>query len=202
MKKLFIVFLATVMMIATCAGLVGCDQGSSVPETEEPPKEEIPADIGSFKSLEDAYKAGWITHDDLKNIAYYYNGQNDSHFYEVMQFQDENGEVIEYVPCPEAEFIPKPESFEKFTHENLTKMKYCYKKYISSQVGFDKIGCAGYYGEYGDCVAVVMYEEVITDGMCGDPPETFIRLAYRLEDLTFYGNSAKEIIIWNSKVFE
>lgn len=213
LRKNFAILLCAFLSALSLFSFAGCGEtGDTGPGlgTEEPPKEELPkeelpkeeepADVGEMKSLKEAYEAGWISHDDLKNIAYYYNGENDAPYHEVLEFHDENDEVVEYVPCPEAEFIPTPMSYKNFTHATIKKMKYSYRNYISSQAELDKIGVIGYYGEYNNCLAVTMYEAIETDGMCGDPPETFIRDVYQLEDMYFYGNSAKELIIWNPTI--
>ena len=150
MKKFAGILLSTVMLIAACAGFAGC--GKDDPELGNEPTEEEIALYGQFKSLKKAYEAGWITHDDLKSIAFYYNGENDSN-------------------------------------------------YISNQSGGEQSGVVRYYGEYHNRLAVTMYASSGEEKSCvsggGDPLETFIRYVYRLEDAVFYGNNAKEILIWN-----
>lgn len=199
MKKFAGILLSTVMLIAACAGFAGC--GKDDPELGNEPTEEEIALYGQFKSLKKAYEAGWITHDDLKSIAFYYNGENDSNYYETMEFHDENDEIVEYVPYPEAEFVPTAMSYENFNQETIEKMKSCYGIYISNQSGGEQSGVVRYYGEYHNRLAVTMYASSGEEKSCvsggGDPLETFIRYVYRLEDAVFYGNNAKEILIWN-----
>ena len=91
---------------------------------------------GSFYSLQAAYENGWLTQEDLKTLAYYWNGESD----------DEN-------------FTPKPKTPETLDAKTEKAMRHFH---FSQSI--DKrehpfatakgVYISNYWGVYEDCVVV------------------------------------------------
>lgn len=115
-KKMIVLGVVLVMVIA----LVACG----------------PENKGSFYSLREAYDNGWLTQEDLKSLAYYYNGGSN----------DES-------------FVPKPKTPEFLSKEieNKIRKTYLSEKKIKKDFPFatiKRISITGYYGIYNDCIIV------------------------------------------------
>ena len=58
MKKILNILCTAIAAVLLCGGIAGC----------------APQTYGTFYTLEEAYEAGILTHDELMSIAYYHNG--------------------------------------------------------------------------------------------------------------------------------
>ena len=128
MKKFFTVFLSAILSFCMLFAFSGCK--------EKP--------YGKFYTLEQAYEAGYITQEDLINIAYYRhpNLEKNAHFY---------GE--DFSPIPLAEFsedLQRKIKLDKVFYENKQAQEKNWRYYMT----VDDVYIAGYYGIYNDCVAV------------------------------------------------
>lgn len=124
-------------------------------------------DGGEFVWLNTAYENNWFTGDELKSIAYYYNGQ---HYYGEVDY----GEG--FTPI-----IKNPSELDEATKEKIIS-SYC--KEIGVEEFRDSVSISAYYGTYGDCIVIDLAAECTTGG--GDP--NFYQ-EYRLGGITFYNYS-------------
>lgn len=176
MKKILGVLLAAITAIALCLGFAGCGKGNAEADkrgagfgTEEPPKEEEPTEVGQFKNLKEAYEAGWITKEDLKSIAYYYN-----------EFQ---GKVTE------GEFLPVPKNPSSLDKSTVDKMKRAYREqnFKDKNQSLEVICVGMYYGTYHGSVVL----DIGTGCMAYD---LLIQEEYVIGEAVFYNYSI--INVW------
>lgn len=115
------ILLGGALLFAVSFGFAGCRQ-------EEP--EGI---TGSFCTLQEAYDAGFLTHDDLMSIAYYHN-----------EGREYNEEIIpeDFQPVP---LVPLDEETE-------AAIIRTYLEEYSKEANI-----IGYMGTYGRCAIVRMY---------------------------------------------
>lgn len=104
---------------------------------------------GEFIDLEDAFNEGFISRDDLLNIAYYYNHKvnvNDEDFVlKEINKEDLNEDVF---------FAIKETHTEKL------------KRFIESEPAFEDIYVGAFYGNYENCYCIsVFYEGIAFDMM-------------------------------------
>lgn len=98
-------------------------------------------DIGEFYSLAEAYNNGYITRNDLLNIAYYYNNETN--------VNDET-------------FVPKEISVNDLSKKTLKAIKNTYLVTIlknDSKATLDGVHLNKYFGKYGDCVSLNMKDD-------------------------------------------
>jgi len=111
MKKIVIMVMVFILSIT----LIGCKKN-----------------IGKIYGLKEAYELNYLTKEDLKSIAYYYNGFDDSGF----------------TPKPK-----NPKSISK-RNEKLIKKAYLYDELKNPKLGIKKISIYKYYGTYNGCIVI------------------------------------------------
>lgn len=121
MKKLLVTILCTFAVFG-CFAFTGCSES------------------GEILSLEQAYKSGYLTQEDLKSIAYHYHGGT-TYNEEIM---GEN-----YKPIPK-----NPENLSEKTITRIKKIQQAECKKNGVKCSQDEIKILGYYGCYGKCVAI------------------------------------------------
>jgi len=136
MKKTIATLLLSAFLAVGAAGVLSsCSEESSNVEEPNKTEESVKTEkTGEFYSLQEAYDNGYLTMDDLKNIAYYYNGVNnyeDFTPYEIGELDEETALTL--------------------------KQDYCmdYKEFAGADnVSTDNfsIEIDRYYGTYNDCV--------------------------------------------------
>ena len=91
---------------------------------------------GAFYSLDEAYDNGWLTQEDLKNIAYYYNS------YSAPDLE------------PDYTFIPEPIDPNQLDNQTIKKMKKTYQLTILKdwKAPLKSVFLKVYYGTYQNCV--------------------------------------------------
>ncbi len=150
MKRKFIVLLAVMLMVTSVFG--GCSNSS-----------------GKILTLSEAYENNLISLDDIKNIAYYYQGTTFENF----------------SPKPLTELDNATEKAIKITY--LTKLK---KDFPNAKM--DDISPISFYGCYNGCFAVIIgHRCVISDPLI--IPETYIG------GVCFYNMPALGIVIWTAE---
>lgn len=97
--------------------------------------------IGDFYTLTDAYNNGYITREDLLNIAYYYN--------DMTNVNDEA-------------FVPIEISQNDLSKKTIKAIKNTYLATILENASYatvDGIHISSYFGQYGDCVSLSMRDD-------------------------------------------
>lgn len=142
LKKLLIVLILGVVMVF---GIAGCDAGtpkdsqskkddsqSQVVESDKELTGKSPQDeesVGSFYALPEAYKYGYLTKTDLKDVCYYSYGE----VWEGEDCNSANWTKVEYTPTRDLSTLDKnietkiKETYyklneDKFYHKNLGKI--------------------------------------------------------------------------------
>ncbi len=95
---------------------------------------------GEFYTVKEAYEKGWLTEEELQNLADVYNNYFNSGF-----DRSSIGELDETISKK-----------IKQTHANNLK-----ENYECDNVDLDLIKIIRYYGKYGDCFAVYVRDEYI-----------------------------------------
>ena len=119
---------------------------------------------GEFVWLDEAYENEWLSQDDLKSIAYYYN----------LQYSD--GEVVyedDFTPLEKA-----PSELDEKTRDRIRAI-YCKERGIRRKL-YDEVSVMTYYGTYQNCVVV----EITTSCMVGGDPMFYPE--YELGGVKFY----------------
>lgn len=127
MKKFLSILLSLVSIICISFAFVGCGED----ETE----------TGTFYTVTEAYESGYLTREQVMSIAYYHNdgrGLNEG-------IMDEN-----YTPLPKS-----PENLSTETDKAIKDSFYNSDKWeeFKDYYAYEDIGY-GYYGTYGNAVAV------------------------------------------------
>ena len=159
MKKFFTVFLSAILSFCMLFAFSGCK--------EKP--------YGKFYTLWQAHKAGYITQEDLINIAYYKhpNLEENAHFY---------GE--DFSPIPLAEFsedLQRKIKLDKVFYENQIAKEKHWRYYMT----VEDVYIVGYYGVYNGCVALLF----------GDIGQAVVRMD-SVFGVKFYYGSSVQIKIW------
>lgn len=162
MKRAGYVILAGIMAAGMCVGLAGC-KGS-------PP-------FGEFYSLQGAYEAGILTHDELMSIAYYHNGGTRGN--EAIMGED-------YVPIPK-----DPQELSEETSWKICETAaYNYRQeYENTEASADDFKIIRYHGTYGDCVAIMMTDKF------GDYDTALWTVV--VADISIFYNNGNRITIWH-----
>ena len=148
--------------IALCCGMAGCT-----------PEQRYSVSVGHFYSLEEAYENGWLTQDDLNNIAYYYHTRH--------------GET-EHV---DESFAPTPKTPETLSEDTQNKIKRTYLDEVAMAPDgtFDRIEIRQYYGTYNGCVVVgIQSDYVLIDPLLY--PE------HAIGEVIFYDYVPSAIDVW------
>jgi hypothetical protein len=152
-KRIISIVIVSIILISTAVLIISCN---AVKEYE-------------YKYLEDAYEAGWITEDDLKTIADYWN--NDDRTLPEMQYSQEVVNNIKYTKFKAIHY-----------HFDSSELKYLFFK--------DKKNMRiGYYGTYnGYVVARVSgkYSSVVVDPYIHDEKTIGGVTFYNYMTLTVY----------------
>ena len=152
MKRIFIALVTTVLSCIMLFAFVAC-------KDNEDEKDKLQSTVCG---LEEAYESGLISKDELRSIAYYYNGEEAA-----------------------TDFVPIPKNPESLSEETVLKIKKAYYlKLGGDEKGavIDDVGIGGYYGTYSGCVVVVINGSCVS-GIGGDPiyyPE------YTIDGIVFY----------------
>lgn len=131
-------------LIACVGGLCACNDGDKDNVYTNPQK------LGDFYKLEEAYEQGFISHNDLLNIAYYNHQKYDFAEYE---WNDPN-----FIPS-----LKNPETLSENT-QNAIKETYAYNLKTQNDmnnISKDYIDIAYYYGTYNDWIVVEMRDRGI-----------------------------------------
>lgn len=134
-----------------------------------------PKQLGNFFSLQEAFDEGLLLHHDLKNIAYYQNGE----------IEDENFEPI-----------PKmPEILSEKTKSAIKETRaYDLKNQSTNPIKDAKtkdITIVNYYGTYNNCVAVMIDD-------CYNEHDTALR-DIEISGIVFHYKNGNRIVIWKEK---
>lgn len=157
MKKLFIALISAILSCLMLFAFVGCKK--------------LP---GTLYWLEDAYSDGLISYDDLRSIAYYYNGEKS-----------------------ESDFVPSPMNPESLSAETRRKIQETYYYQSSGDdkgASLDDVWVGGYYGTYNGCVVVTVFA-TCDSGIGGEP---MYYEEYEIDGVVFYGYNPLKV--W--KAFE
>lgn len=194
MKKLLAILLSFIS-IFSIAAFAGCDKegtqdGAPVGEnqTDGQDKTDDRAEIatGTFYTVTEAYKKGYLTREQVMSIAYYHNEKYDfvsDYYYQSGKVSNEEIRDETYTPIPIT-----PEKLSTDT-ENSIKQTYLdlyYKDKDYAELSGVRID--SYYGTFDGCVAVM-----ITDNYS----ET--TSALRVEEVADIGicyNNGNRILIW------
>lgn len=156
-KKVLSMFLACIFCLCGLGMLAGCG--------------ELPT--GSFYDLDEAYEMGFLTQNDLKNIAYYYHTRN--------------GDTEHVDPT----FTPSPKNPETLDEKTQRAIKQDYlNKVIDMPDGsIDHVFIYYYYGTYNGNIVI----HVTDDYYCYD---------YLFEDVNiggvnFYSYTAAYLQVWH-----
>lgn len=121
MKRLLCIGVALLMSISL---LFGCNE-----------------EKGNFYSLQECYDNGYLTTEDLKNIAFYYNDENYDDSFE---------------PTPKI-----PETLSNATENNIKQVYLNNLKERFPDATLGGIRITKYYGTYDDCVVVTVWDDFI-----------------------------------------
>ena len=106
---------------------------------------------GKFCSLVEAYESGWLTQDDIRNIACFHGGNTVT-----------EGQISDIDTWHEVEFVPtKKESFLSNTAQNNLKEAYAYylrnnnENYLNLTA--ESVYFYDYYGTYNNCVVARIF---------------------------------------------
>lgn len=124
-------------------------------------------DSGEFAWLNSAYENNWFKGDELKSIAFYYNG---------LHYDGEVDYGEDFTPIAK-----NPVSLDESTQKQIIS-SYC--KGFGVEELRDEVSISAYYGTYGNCIVIEIASGCTTGG--GDPiyyPE------YKLDGITFYNYS-------------
>ncbi len=156
MKKAFGTLACAILCCLVLFSFVGCGEDKASTQS-------------TLCGIEEAYANGLISKDDLRSIAYYYNGED---------------VAIDFILIPKT-----PESLSKDT---IKKIKQTYYDKVSdgkSGATVDDVNIAGYYGTYNGCVIVEINASCVS-GIGGDPiyyPE------YMIGDVIFHSYTPLEV---------
>lgn len=131
------------------------------------------ASVGSFYSLDEAYENGWLTQNDLQNIAYYYHIR-----YGGREHIDES-------------FVPDRKAPETLSNATQNKIKRTYLNKVAEvpDGSLERVEIWQYYGSYNGCVVVA----VRSDYLLIDP---LPYVDHTIGEVVFYDYSPSEIEIW------
>ncbi|MCH5148830.1 MAG: hypothetical protein J1G05_05675 [Clostridiales bacterium] len=152
MKRIFITLVTTVLSCIILFAFVACKENEDEEERVQ----------STVCSLEEAYESGFISKDDLRSIAYYYNSEEAA-----------------------TDFVPIPKNPESLSEETVRKIKKAYYFKVGgekTEAVVDDVSIGGYYGTYSGCVVVVINASCMS-GIGGDPvyyPE------YTIDGVVFY----------------
>ena len=140
MNKLIKIFVSLFLGVIIAFGISGC-------ETTDTPSGDLPEEetAGSFYTLQEAYDIGWLTQEDLMNIAYYNNGgrtDNEEIMSETYQPVPKTPEVLSE---PVAKSIKKAWA-KRYNGDNTNQ---------ATDITEEMVYISEYYGTYKDCVAVI-----------------------------------------------
>ena len=144
-----------------------------------------------FYPLEDAAEYGWLTQEDLKNIAYYYLINKFADNFNEENFYEKHAHLKEYKnfkPIPLLSEELRAEAELKAKQAFLTEMKL-FAPEINGNVTIDEIEVSQFYGIYQNCYAGEFFINR-KNSICGEPiraVETVIGgvtfLLYREEEI-------------------
>ena len=133
-----------------------------------------PQKKGDFYTLQEAYDQGLLTMDDLKNIAYYQNGES-----------------------PDENFVPAPKNPETLSTETENAIKesraYYYRNMEIGAIEYAKASgyrITKYYGTYSNMIAVLIVSDYQT--------YTDVERIYTIEGVTFYYGNNNPILVFKA----
>lgn len=128
---------------------------------------------GAFYSLDEAYDNGWLTQENLKNIAYYYNS------YSAPDLE------------PDDTFIPEPIDPNQLDNQKIRKMKRRYSKHSIKDVRIPLrfITVVKYYGTYNECDVVWITDSYVLYDLLFEEEK-------QIGGVKFYNYCGAEISVW------
>ena len=99
-------------------------------------------EIGNFYTLSKAFYKGYINHQDLLNIAYYYNGEKNVN--EDFELKEVNQSDL-----------------DEYTINSIIYSHYEEKR--EDSITIDEIEITDYYGTYNGAVCVVVFDNTLVD---------------------------------------
>lgn len=160
MKKILIILSAILAAVLLCCGIVGC--------TSQPD--------GTFYSLDEAYTNGWLSQDDLKNIAYYYHTQH--------------GET-EHI---DESFTPTPKTPETLSEEVQKKIKRTYLNDVLDMPdgSLDRVIIHNYFGTYNGNIVLHISDDYNGYDYVFDP-------VHEIGGVSFYEYVSAFLRVWREK---
>ena len=157
MKRVFFIVWATVALLAGTVCFSSCTEKTT----------------GEIKNLEEAYETGWITQEDLKSIAYYYNDKTEA--------IENNGD-----------FVPVPKSPERLNDNTITAIRKTYREqyFEDKSTPLDTITVTDYCGTYNGCVVATVSTYCIAY-------DIIVQDEYEIGGVVFYNYFS--LSVWNEK---
>lgn len=173
LKSLSKIFIAALIVLAMACvfAFAGCaDNGGSNGETNAQ---------SEFFSLQKAYDDGLLTLEDLKSIAYEYNGGK-SHNEQIM---------ADFTPAQKPALIELTKTAIKESHaKRLRESKYPDGRLVAVGATAENVHIYGYYGTYNGSVAVMIEDDYTSF-------DTAMWMV-EVEGVNIYYNSGNRITIW------
>ena len=138
-------------------------------------------EAGSFYTVTEAYGLGLLTREHVMSIAYYHNGGTRCN-------EDIMG--TNYVPLPKTPYTPS-KKMDAAIKESFYNSDYC-GSYREGHTKEDV--CYGYFGTYGNAVAVKM-------GFYGEGVSLAV-FEEEVDGITIYSTVYKRVLIWVSNLSE
>lgn len=130
-------------------------------------------DEGSLCSIETAYENGWLTQENVRDIAYYYHAM-------ANEYYDEG-----YTANPKV-----PNTLDAETEQKI-KITYLYSVIKNPSLSIKNIYIGDYYGTYGDCIAVGIDDSYLAVDLIFYPE-------YEIGGVIFHQFSPAGIRIWKA----
>ncbi|MCM1438612.1 MAG: hypothetical protein NC131_05305 [Roseburia sp.] len=157
-----------IFAVAICALSLMCVFAACNKDSSD--SENIKPVTGQFYTLQEAYDNGYITQTDLENIAYYHNGEKS-----YPESLDEN-----IANSIKSDWAKKLSDDETDSADNTVEISVVIR---------------GYYGTYGNCVAVIVERKgtVYVD--------VYRPIVVQIGNVTFkYNLNHPQIIVWKATV--
>ncbi|MCM1368668.1 MAG: hypothetical protein NC184_07680 [Roseburia sp.] len=172
MKKLLAISLSVAVLAVPTLSLTGCGNNDDNGKAES----KSAGEIGTFYSVTQAYGNGDLTLEDVKSIAYYYNGG--TKYNEEIMGED-------YTPLPK-----NPEELSAETKKSIINTFYnsSYWEQYENYFSKEDIGCSFYGGTYGDAIVVM----VLVDGQAVSD----VVWEEKIDGVTIYYTCGVRLSVW------
>ena len=181
LKSLNKIFVAALIAVASVCAFAGCDKGGNSETIAQGDKGSNPEAVaqGEFRSLQKAYDDGLLTLEDLKNIAYEYNGGK-SYNEQIM---------ADFIPAGKAALSEATKTAIKESRaKNLRETMRPDGRPVAADAIAENVYIDGYYGTYNGAVAVMIED----DYGAFDAAMWMVEV----EGVNIYYNSGNRITIW------